>query len=1031
MNSLYTDARGRNALHALAARGQTKLASKLLATTQRRLVVAGLSAKDEDGMTPLHLAAYHGNIKLLRVLLDAMPESADDARDNLGNTVYDALRRPEEMPIGSAETSREFTRLVFMEKTGMRYEQVDSFPVDVWDLALSSNSAVVVVASSESRNIENQIGNQNGNQNGYQNGYQNGNKSKKNGSERSVYAMYKNEMRRLPLPSSVRYVATSNVHSLAISADQCFAWGKNVNGVLGLASDDKIVEQPTALSTSFVEYAASSGNLFSALNGAETDVKTPLIGVACSDSCSVCYTENTVWAWGADRGQFGQFGQSGKSNSGVIIQPQPVLQSSTPIRSVHAGDGLLAVLLTNGQVQVLAAGKIGFLKVWSIESLRVKGEFLAMHTAQGKLISARINAKSQSFDLSTVKVTTVWTPRHNKDAVRAFDIAENGNLVLATRSSVFHLVGREVKECRSMRGVELSDVRTDRFFGRFMGVQFLRAGFGSGDEQPFLVSNLQQNNQIEFGDWKNQGDLEIEVVAEDKAVRMRVHRAVLYARCPALRALVCSSAAETVAVPGGLTTISRVSKDFKDSKDFLQFKCAYSEPVLRFVDGLYRPRSFDEHNLEIGPALNELKALERLACMDLGPGLWQARKKKIGCDCEINGEMRAHAAVLSAASPVLDAQLNRWSDKKLDTALFASNALLEQVLHYVYTNDIAQLQLSKDYRKRIDELLALRQAADELLIRPLYTACERRLFEATDFDVAAELLASGSQVFGSYSNTTTNVNANTSFNSNSNSNSSSSSNLCSSLIDVVARNMPFFISLSSEFNSELVDQIERFYKQFEGTRCDTELADQFETLSLLSQEKEKETEVQPKRRTSSSASIKPVVKPKPRMDDDDEGWVQTRKKTRTKSQPTIERTLRTPEKGLRSGSAIITPNAKNASTTSLASVTSVTSVASVASVASAASVASVPAASTTSVNSNSRIKSKLDDLPTLGSKQPAAKSQKMKFSQKNRNKEEVFHFDNPFLMVQQLVQESPPPQNQNPWKRIPKVETVSLDKRKK
>lgn len=933
MNSLYTDPQGRNALHALAARGQMRLALKTISGTPKGVVVQGLQAKDNEGCTPMHIAAYCGHLRVLRAFYDACAE-AMDVRDALGNSAWDALRRAP----ATGPRAREFLRFVWIEPPGMRYERL-SYPTDVWDVSLSANSAVAVMRSSW-------------------------------GGPPVLCASVKGALRLFDVPD-VRFVATSNKHSLAVSADRCYAWGKNLHGELGLPVEK--ATEPTLLPVQFAEYAPSSGNAYSALESAA--IRVPLLGATCADGHSCVYTAHAVYAWGANRGQM-------RGATEESMAPHAVLNSQVAIRAVRAGDSMLAVLLTTGTVQVLVADTLVNLNAWEIESLEVKGAYLLLLTSQGKLLRTRVGVNGV-----VDKFVTVWTPRREKDTVCAYDVSEAGYVVIATRACTYKLVGKELNELKFLRGFNFTQLRTDQYFRRFVGVHRISAGFGYLDFQKRKYESISEEFPQVFEDdstsetdtlpdgavpspgptWDLERDLQVEIAVEvsesdgSAATRetAKVHSAMLFAACPGLRPLLLKEAS-SAAVPGGSTV-------FTWSGTGLRAEHAPECSVRAFIDSLY-----GECPALDGAARHELHALMRLVDDD-GSGLWAARAARIGCDVLIDDELAAHSVVLRAASPVLEAQLTRWSKNQLPAALFPSNETQERVLHFIYTRDINRVTFSSDAGEYAEELFELWQTADELLIPPLYTACERRLFETVTFtDVVPFLRAAEAH-------------------------GTSRSRFYGSLIDVVARSMPYFIASLTELSAEATELIEKLFKQFDGTKSpDAELAESFDKLKSLSLDKERE--MPSRRRTVSTGILKAAddrreeVKPKKDTkkdvsfhgtdgNDDEKGWVQARKKTRSKSQPTQERVvLRSPAKQ----ASVLTTSTPPPTLP-------------------AAAVPLVPKASTPGP---------LDSLPVLGTKVATTRNPRMRFN----SKDDITHFEDPFMLVQQLVHE----QNQNPWKRIPR-----------
>lgn len=908
MNSVYSDSQGRNALHALAARGQTRLVTKTISAASKGVLIQSLTARDVHGSTPLHIAAYCGHLRVLRAFYDACPE-AMDVRNADGDSVWDSLWRSS---FADIETHN-FDRSVWIEPVGMHYDEFKS-SYDVLDFALSSNSAVAVVSNSF-------------------------NQSKR------VYASIGKDARFFDL-KDVNFVATSNAHSLAISNDKCYVWGKNAHGELGL-QNEKLAE-PTMLPFRFAEYASSGANAFSALENAS--IREPLVGAACGDGYSCVYTSHVLYAWGANRGQMRDINEE-------ISAPHTVYTSnSSLIKSVHACENMIVVLHESGTLLTLCAGKTQQCEFTDIESVKACGAFIVTLTTRGKLLRMKVNTKLGIID----KPSTVWVPRKPKDTVSSYDVAESGSLVIATRANVYKLVDKQLTELKFLRGVSFSALKTDQYFRRFWGVQKITAALEYvGFQKPMptaanqLPSKCTVSPFLEYIDWTSEKDCTL--ITDFHPVK--VHSALLFAACAALRPLILGKQ-RLVAVPGGSTV-------FKLDSNVIKVENSYFDAIDAFINWLYGV----ETEL-VGPARHELHALQTLITKNAGQGLWKARLGGVGCDTAIENGLNVHSSVLKSVSPVFKAQLTRWSPTELQEKLFPSPETRERVLQFVYTHSLTGISFSSERVSQIYELFELWQTADALLIPDLYTACEHRIFETVDFSTAL-LFLKLCELHGT-----------------------TKSRFYGGVLRLVAYSMPYFVTMLNELSTELNENIEKVFQQLPGTRKpDQDLADAFESLRTLSLERKPELQQEKRRQSSSSLNTKPRFEEKPVVenaikedeDEDEGGWVQMRKKTRTKSQHAQEQILiRAPLKASPSSSI------PSSSSTPLVSP------------------AVTPARTEVKV-------SPLASLPTLGAKQTKPKASPRR---KQGGKQEVLRIDDPVLLAQQLVHEPPAA---SPWRTVPRA----------
>lgn len=791
---------GFNLFHSLAALGQSKLALKTISTSPKKFVTAALAARDKKGRTPLHLAAYYGHLKVLKIFLEASPE-ASEIRDSDGNNVRDSLRRPDVPVIGNPESQRCFRRMMKIGKKDYQYEDFGLGPMDVWDLSVSGNATVAVVKPSWG-----------------------------GGNSRTLLSSLKGVQRQFDLGGSnvPRYVATSHSHSLVVTADRCYAWGKNVNGVLGLDTEERIVMEPRALDMIFAKAVGSdSVNAFSALEGCGKPgelVKDPLIGVDCCDFYSLCYSTTKVWSWGANRGQMVNRAPS----DSIVEKPTLVYQSNIRIRSVRCCDNAIVILLSSGQILLLTRDKVSRLQsggrnAQDIDSMAASGSSVIVLTHHGKLLRYSLKFLLEDKD----DVQTLWTPRRSKDDILSFDVGDSGNVILSTKSGVFRIEeDKEIKEFKGLRGMALTSVKTDAQFRSFVGVNNIVAGLACNDLRSLIklghggIVDHTQWGSKEYSMSSNSGDFVLNCDGEN----LLVHRSLLFARCPTLRPLIVGASSKeknVIATPGGSTTF----RQNNENTDSLLVESSHLESVRAFVNALYfsrdAPQPDQRANMSVGPILHEFNALMRLCTKDPGMGMWDAMLSGISCDVELDGPRVAHSAILASASPVLAVQLSRWSDGKMQDPVL-NEATIDDVLRHAYTGEIVVSAAPASEYENAQKLLDIWQAADELLMAKLREDCEGKLFQMLNLDLVIPFLHATM---------------------------SHKTRLFHSLLDIVVRNMPFFMTLIDDFETDLLDTIEKLHKGLAGTEpADKSLADAFETL---------------KRQNSSSDAPKLYRLPKP------------------------------------------------------------------------------------------------------------------------------------------------------------------------
>ncbi|KNC32718.1 hypothetical protein FF38_10336, partial [Lucilia cuprina] len=384
--------------------------------------------------TPLHTAAYCGNLKILKILLDFYPDGAD-IRDNSGNNVYECLSKFHENAVGPLENMRVFRRFAILDKFDLSYPILEG-SMNIWDIAMSSKITLLIANT----NLENTR-------------------------KLFSYDYENNKFEHIALDGSVepRYIATSKTHSLVITDDQCFTWGKNQNGVLGFDTNEKVILSPILVEGDFVEYLDDlKSNIFDALDNRTRVIKKPLIGCSCSDDFNIVYTNERVFCWGINKGQM-----LGKAFKDEIVESPIVIyesQNNIKIRTVKCGENFIAILTTDGKLSLFVNGKnipVGNGNHLS-ESVDANGNYLVTVTNKGKLVKVLVG------DMGIESISTIWTPKTNKDSVLSYAVSGSGSVVLSTKSSTYKLQdNKPVNEQKELRGAQFTDLKCDTFFRKF------------------------------------------------------------------------------------------------------------------------------------------------------------------------------------------------------------------------------------------------------------------------------------------------------------------------------------------------------------------------------------------------------------------------------------------------------------------------------------------------------------------------------------------------------------------------------------
>lgn len=720
---LATDNEGNNLFHALGALGDFREATKILSSTPKKIVTSGLVARNKAGMTPLHTAAIAGNLRVLNSFIDAAPEDTDNIKCSSGYLPRDRLTRKFE----NTGKRHRLQRFMHLDKIGLEGQYFECGPINAFSMAVS-NSSVVMIGSPQHLNDTNSM-------ELIEEGFE---------PPRALFTVHKGVTCQLNLsdllesdeaPSPV-LAATSNNHSMVLTTDgRVYSWGKNINGILGYDADERVITQPSLVKGSFMDYKGSSRsdyNAFSALSGGSGgSVSSGAVkGIACSDFFSLCYTKDKIWSWGANRGQM----MNKEAKNAVAVDPIMIYESSVAIKKVSACDSAIIVLLENGQAIILRNDRAAPLVVGKttteVTDIHARGDFVVVSTADHRLV--RINLSGAGSE------TTMWTRKSELDTPLSYNLSESGAVVVSTHRGVYRVEDKgSVSELRVFRGVEIKDIACN--LNGYVATVAVD------------ISVLPSPNATDYSvQWKvdtEDTDLELEISEEKKVVK--VHKAVLYARCPTLRPLLSNSKSDSekksiIAVPGGSTIFQL------HDKNRLVLHHVPAGSVEAFAKALYLSTDKSSrtkleklsNELPVGPEMFEYSALLRLMSRSLATGLWDARQDNIGCDVQFTGVQGAHSAVLAAASPVMAAHLSRWEegDKKVGTLEFEGKDTLEDILFFMYTGEFNAAIELLDPVQQAERFFSLWQAADILLIPGLVALCENRLMDMIDYELILPFL---------------------------------------------------------------------------------------------------------------------------------------------------------------------------------------------------------------------------------------------------------------------------------------------------
>lgn len=245
-------------------------------------------------------------------------------------------------------------------------------------------------------------------------------------------------------------VAVGVDHTIAITDDgECFTWGANAAGQLGLPGSANVYEPRKVL-----------GELR----------RKPLIGCAASNVHSVAFTADELYTWGKNAGQLGYLSDYATGSSGFGEQddgraiyetaPRKVLYAFPDhIEMVRATDIATVVLFENHEVWVLMNG--GYFRVSFPLEARRSDNFDAYQfhkqqayvtkiaaTASGAVCALMSDGTVFGFTLAPLahaslrpsqlakqlQVSTVWVGRNKHLRAVDVDVGDDGAFILCTES---------------------------------------------------------------------------------------------------------------------------------------------------------------------------------------------------------------------------------------------------------------------------------------------------------------------------------------------------------------------------------------------------------------------------------------------------------------------------------------------------------------------------------------------------------------------------------------------------------------------
>lgn len=754
-----TDANGRNTFH-VAANGVPRTVSKLL-NINKKSQNAALTARDNAGNLPVHIAAKLGHLRIVKILLEACPESAN-LRDTNGMTVFDILRH-RDAPIDFQIRTKLVSWGTNMDCLG-RIEENDPWlspgyvtypfrltgsssfaelytPQQICDLAVSAGAAICIAKPINS--FDRQI---------FICGSKLGARSPR--------------FQLLEFPRTyagqLRAVSCSDSHAVVVSDSCCWTWGQNNYGQLGQDIDEKALPTPTKVDDFLQFRLDSKKNAFGALSSRDMDREPveKLVGCSCASSFTAVYTGTKVWAWGFNYGQM-----MGRAASGIVETATMVLDSSRlscRIVKVVCLDKAIAVLLSNGSTLLLTDNTSANVPIrGKTVDIQARGNYMVAQTETGRLLHFVLPPKAKAFQ----EPTKIWScKRAQIDSVRSFDLAETGSVVFSTNNSVYTCTRGEAAEVANTQGLDIKIVRCDAKFKEFMGAQEFYMSPEVMVETRSLVNDIRELSPYELADtsaafgrspfsyFESSSDLEPKVVdsfnwdvisyPSDESAdswfsvegsRFPVHGDVLIARCPRLAPLRQNQ--QFVATRGGCEiTYDKSTRTFS-----IENIC--KEAVIAFLTFVYSGQPVNSPPNSIGKQYRDLQLLVEgtlpqgfLRMLDMGGDV----KIKLA-----DTSMKAHSYILRARSEYFDTRLgSRWSgSNEVDMTQFDSEAF-RIVLRFLYSGQSRDslISLQGSEFEVLNTLIEVWTIANKLLLSQLEQVIEGVLLEFVNLETCLEML---------------------------------------------------------------------------------------------------------------------------------------------------------------------------------------------------------------------------------------------------------------------------------------------------
>lgn len=529
-----TDEHNRNVFHAAAALGQPKNLTKLLASYPKRLISSALSTRDKQGLTPAQTAALHGNLRVLKLLIDAGTDKSGLSdvlrRQSQSNSPYRTLHRclitaggTERLPVGYADFEHFDT-----------HHRECNWPLGVVDIAVSPSGLAAACIVQPINTFDRQV----------------------------YFSSRMQPFSKVDISAKALSISCSSFHTMVVADDAVWTWGSPAFGLLGRECDSKKDQLKPGCVDGLIEYTEGGTGAYGALSGPIRGKPVePLIGGATADNHCVAYTATKLWAWGMNSGQM-----LGRVPKGVIEEPILVADAQRKwggrILAADCGESFTAVMLSNETVLVLQNDAWFRLDLHhKAVGLRARGKYVCVETDHGRLLRF-----GPMFDQQPLRL---WKPKRvGLDAITCWDLGSGGGAVVAAVSGVYlrNSLGTETIPLKGFDGVVLRQISGDSCLTVFNGVH----EFESADTGEFFGVN----NEPQIKTSKQPEDLTLS--ADDGDVQ--ASRAVVYGRCPSLKD-------EMTAVPGSSVLVYHTPKGLRfenarmySVKDFLNYLYYGSDP---------------------------------------------------------------------------------------------------------------------------------------------------------------------------------------------------------------------------------------------------------------------------------------------------------------------------------------------------------------------------------------------------------------------------------------------------------------------